>query len=360
MNDLELRVRDALADRAGRTVINPRSTGWTDDAAVSNGRPDPSRDGRRWVPVTIAAATVAVVVAGLALMAGSDPAPIVPAPATLPSTEPVATTVEPTSAVVPELFPTLADDDPLAAGSSVSEPGYVSFDSPASGRAVVARIERDRVVAPMIISAYADIDESTFTYEGRPQVIDGVTYERHRVSATPTSTYALVLRGKFDLMITGEDPDAFVTAAGGIPVTDTALTDDGGVSFALGPLPDGYETVVEPTTFPFGAAYANLSVGADADSPSNVVIVSGLSDLLLHATNESYSVIDVNGRRGWFGDSVNRVIWQVAPATWATAYSIGDTGVDVVELARRTVFVDEDTWRQTYDVELPDGTRTRG
>jgi hypothetical protein len=362
MNDLEQRVRDGFADRAARTTIEYRSNAWTETVAVSDRGPGSPRRIGPWVPVlAAAAATVAVLVVGLVLTTRESDEPIAPAP--VPPTEPTPGPAgDRPGPTYPEVFPSVFPDDPLASRTSGSEPGFVSFDSRASGRAVVGKIEEDELVAPMVIKAYADIDEITFTYAGRPEVIDGVTYERHRVSAYPLSTYALVLRGDIDLMVEGEDPGAFVMEAGGIPLADAAQRGDGGITFTLEPLPDGYETIVEPTTMPFGAALASLTIDASDDvEPSGDVTTSAASDLLFRATSEKFRRVDINGLTGWFTDgSADTVIWQVAPSTWATATGLAGTGIDALLLARSTTFVDQITWRSMHDLARPDVFPTGG
>ena len=256
------------------------------------------------------------------------------------------------------MFPSLPADDPRNADAVAAYSGFVSFETTDAGRALVGRIGTDgRLVDPVTITVFADIDtiplENPYEDGGEEVVVEGVTYTRYVLGSNPVRI-GLVHRGDTDVAIVGEDPAAFLAAAGGIPVTDTALRPDGGVSFSLGDLPDGYQTIVPPSTFPTLSPRVDLTVGSDGDDTFGNLTTGRLSDLLLHAGATPFRQVDVNGTTGWAnepsGGGVDLIVWQVAPETWATAMGSGETAL---ELARDAVFVDETTWQSTYDVTRP-------
>lgn len=360
MNDLDDRLRGAFAARAERTTVDYRT-----DIGASVAAPVPSRS---WRPImAIAAATVAVAVGGLALIARSPADDEVPATVPPPVSTTAISTAPPadlgTNPLLPEVFPALPSDDPRNATAAAAYSGFVSFGTTQAGRAVnvgraiIGRLDSGELLDPMSVSVYADADDIAFATTGDQVVIDGIGYERHRVGTSPVQR-TLVLRGATDAVITGADPEAFVAAAQGIPVTDATLTPDGGVTFSLTPLPDGYDVIVEPVTFPSPSPVVDLMFGSEADDSFGRVATGRLSDLLLHVTGTSFRQVDVNGIPGWASQppagTVGLVIWKVAPDTWAT--SIGPTPTAALDVARSVTFVDEATWQATYDVARPDDT----
>ncbi len=352
MNDLDERLRGAFAARAESTTVDYRTD------AGSTLTPSASVPSRSWTAtVMIAAVTIAIMVVGLALISRSPAEDEVPATVPPPAPTAVVTTPPPAdlgiNPLLPEVFPAFAADDPRQAQTTAAYSGFVSFESTQAGRAIIGRIESGRLVDPMAVSVYADADEIAFVSAGDQVVIAGTTYERHRGG---TGQLALVLRGETDAVITGADPEPFVAAAGGIPVTGVMLPSDGGVSFSLTPLPVGYEVIVGPVTFPTLSPVVNLTFGSEADDSFSAVTTGRLSDLLLQATGWSFRQVDVNGTSGWASEppagAVGLVIWRVAPATWAT--TIAATPTEALDLARSVRFVDEATWQATYNVVRPE------
>ncbi len=352
MNDLDERLRGAFTARAESTTVDYRID------VGSTLTPSATVPSRSWTPtVAIAAVTVAIMVVGLALISRSTAEDEAPATVPPPASTAAVTTPLPAdlgiNPLLPEVFPTLAADDPRQAQATAAYSGFFIFASTQAGRAIIGRIESGRLVDPMAVSVYADADEIAFDLAGDQVVIAGTTYERHYVG---TGQWTLVLRGETDTVITGADPETFVAATGGIPVTGVTLPPDGGVSFSLTPLPVGYEVIVEPATYPTRSPIVNLTFGSEATDSFGQVTVGRLSDLLRQATPSSFHQVDVNGTSGWASEpparTVGIVIWRVAPATWAT--TIAATPTEALDLARSVRFVDEATWQATYNVVRPE------
>lgn len=352
MNDLDERLRGAFAARAERTTVDYRTDVGSPLIPIAAVR------SRSWMPtLMVAAVTVAIVVVGLALILRSPADDEVPATVPAPAPTAAVTTPPPSdlgiNPLLPEVFPALPADDPRQAQTTAAYSGFVGFETTQAGRAIIGRIEAGRLVDPMAVSVYADADEIAFDAAGDQVVIAGTTYERHRGG---TGQWTLVLRGETDAVITGADPETFVAAAGGIPVTGVTLPPEGGVSFSLTPLPAGYEVIVEPATFPTLSPVVDLTFGSDADNSFGAVMTGRLSDLLLQATGSPFRQIDVNGTSGWASEPpagvVGMVVWRVAPTTWATA--IAATPAEALDLARSVRFVGEATWQATYNVDRPE------
>ncbi|TDT14784.1 hypothetical protein BDK89_0340 [Ilumatobacter fluminis] len=355
MNDLEQRLRDAFAGRAATTQIDRRSD------------PPPAHGGatavqRSWpLIVGVAAAVVVITVLGLAMLVRS---PADDMPASDPST-PSPTSPSASVDLLPEVFPALPADDPRNAEAVAAYSGFVSFETTDAGRALVGQIDDEgRLVDPVTITVFADIDaiplESPYDDGGEEVVVDGVTYTRYVLGSNPVRI-ALVDRGDTDVAVVGEDPAAFISAAGGIPLADIVVRSDGGVSFSLGDLPDGYQTIVPPSTFPIMSPRVDLTIGTDGDETFGYLTTGRLSDLLLHAGSTPFRQVDIDGTTGWAedpsGGGVGLIVWQVAPDTWATVMGSDESAL---ELARDAVFVDEATWQATYDVTRPDDPRFAG
>lgn len=349
MNDLEERLRDVFAARAASTRIDRRS-----DPMFVGDTVQP----RSW-PLIVGAVAVVVVITvlGLAFLVRSPGDEV---PASVPSATTSPNTPSSASAdALPEVFPSLPVDDPRNAEAVAAYSGFVSFESTNAGRAVIGRIDTDgRLVDPMMITVFADIDAiplaNPYEVGGEEVVINGVTYARYVLGSNPVRM-ALVRRGDTDLAIVGEDPAAFISEAGEIPVTDIAVTADGGVSFSLGTLPDGYETIVSPSTFPTPSPRVDLTIGSDGDAEFGYLVTGRMSDLLFHAGTTPFRQVDVNGTTGWTNEpsdgGMSLIVWQVAPQTWATAAGPGSTAL---ELARDAIFIDETAWQSAYHVTRPD------
>lgn len=354
MNDLEQRLRDAFAGRAATTKIDRRPDLPPPHGDVTSGQ-------RSWPLIVGAAAVVVITVVGLAVLVRS---PADDVPASVPSTPSPPSPSTPAD-ILPEVFPALPTDDPRNTDAIASYSGFVSFETTDAGRALVGQIDPDgRLVDPVTITVFADVDTSTlespYDEGGEEVVVDGVTYTRYVLGSNPVRI-ALVDRGDTDVAVVGEDPSAFISAAGGVPLTDIVLRPDGGVSFSLGDLPDGYQTIVPPSTFPTMSPRVDLTIGSDGDDTFGYLATGRLSDLLLHAGSTPFRQVDIDGTTGWAeepsGGGVGLIIWQVAPETWATVMGSDESAL---ELARDAVFVDEATWQATYDVTRPDDPRFAG
>jgi hypothetical protein len=300
--------------------------------------------------ITLAAAAALVLIVGVgAVIAVQSDADL--------STSTISDAGVDARAAVPEVFPTLRLDDPNVSSVTATYGGFMSFAGGDAGRALVGRIDGGELVDPVAISVYADVDQAPLADAigtGDDVVIDGVTYERRSTA----EARSLVLRGEFDLVVTGADPEAFVTAARGIPVSAVDAV-PGGLTLSLAAMPAGYAVIVSPSTFPTPPYIASL--GTDTESAIAEVRTSRFSELLTQAIGTSFRQVDINGIIGWENhddrNSTGMVIWQVADHTWATA--LADSPAAARELARRTVFVDETTWLSSYDI-CADGSGWNG
>jgi hypothetical protein len=255
-------------------------------------------------------------------------------------------------AAIPEVFPSFLPSEPNGARMVASYGGFMSFPDGHIGRALVGRIEDGLLIDAVVVGVASDLasppsgDTTLPSTSGDEVVIDGVTYEVRREPGERT----LVLRGGLDVLVTGADPEAFVEAAGGIPV---AAIDPvpGGWTFALGPLPAGYEVIVPPVAFPTPPYLASLQDTAESGPGVEYVRTSRLPELLVIGLTAPLRQVDIGGVTGWelavVGAS-GTVFWKVADHTWATA-SAGSPD-EARALARSVVFVDEATWVDTYDI----------
>lgn len=343
MKELE----DGLAVMAARVVVEDR----LDD--VVQGRTvvalDPVRPRSR---LTLAAAAALVLIAGAGVA-------IAVRSAAERSTSTVSDAGADARAAVPEVFPTLRPDGPNTSSVTATYRGFMSFADGDAGRALVGRIDDGELADPVAISVYTDVDlASVGDVIGTEDdiVIDGVAYERRNAAGTRS----LVLHGEFDLVVTGADPAAFVTAAGGIPVSAVDAV-PGGLTLSLAAMPSGYAVIVPPSTFPTPPYIASLGNDTESSSVVGDVRTSRFSELLTQAIGTSFRQVDINGIIGWEIDdprsTAGTVIWQVAAHTWATA--VADSPAAARELARSTVFVDETTWLDSYNV-CADGSEWNG
>jgi hypothetical protein len=343
MNELE----SGLAAMAARVTVEDRLDDLMQErttVALDDVRP------RGRVTLAAAAALVLIVGVGAVIAVRSDPDR---------STSTISDAGVDVRAAVPEVFPTLRSDDPNASSVTATYGGFMSFADGDAGRALVGRIDGGELVDPVAISVYADVDQAPLgdvNSTGDDVVIDGVTYERRSAA----EARSLVLRGEFDLVVTGEDPEAFVTAADGIPVSAVDAV-PGGLTLSLAAMPAGYAVFVPPSTFPTPPYIASLATDTQTAIAIGEVRTSRFSELLTQAIGTSFRQVDVNGIIGWEIDddqnSTGMVIWQVADHTWATA--LADSPAAARELARRTVFVDETTWLSSYDI-CADGSGWNG
>jgi hypothetical protein len=331
-------LEDGLAVMAARVVVEDRLDDLVQERTVVTLDPVRSR-GR--VTLVTAAALVLIVGVGAVIAFRSD--------ADL-STSTIGDAGVDARAAVPEVFPTLQPDSPSASSVSATYGGFMSVADGDAGRALVGRIDGGELVDPVAISVYADVDQAPLgnvNSTGDDVVIDGVTYERRSAA----EALSLVLRGEFDLVVTGEDPEAFVTAAGGIPVSAVDAV-PGGLGLSLAAMPAGYVVIVPPSTFPTPPYIASLGTDPQAAIAIGVVRTSRFSELLTQAIGTTFRQVDINGTLGWEIDddriSTGMVIWKVADQTWATA--MADSPAAARKLARRTVFVDETTWLSSYNV----------
>ena len=308
---------------------------------------DGARPTRPIKALLVAAAGVAVIVVSVALNSGS----------TEPVQGPESTIRSPLAVETlrPDRFPLVPVDDPRAAEASAEYGGQLSWENSPKSEALVARIDGDTMTGAIALSVSRDSFAVPFGTAGAQTVtVAGTEMQLFIEDGTPALT-AVVLRGQPTFVAIGLDPIAFLEAAGGFPFTAVQVYSNEEVTFALNPLPVGYEVVVPPTRLPLGSFDASLRV-PDGDAGDGISVrVEVRNPLLGVATVGDLRRVDINGVSGWMRDigPGSTIAWPVSQTTWA---SIGGatTAQDALEFARSLTFVDEVTWRTRYGLEEPE------
>ncbi|HYN35328.1 MAG TPA: hypothetical protein VES40_22065 [Ilumatobacteraceae bacterium] len=317
--------------------------------------PEPNRARFHGWLVAGAAATVAVLVVGLLTLQRpvDAPAPAQQPQITTASIPAASSPVVPAlraSALTPDQFGVVSDSWPSAATSSAMWGGQLGWDNATAAEALVARPDGDLLRDGIALSVSADGSRDQFRGVPQRATVAEVPVEVYVENGSPAIT-TVVLPGTPEVTASGLDPISFLEAAGGFPVYGQQVDDDGEVTFAIGPLPDGYEVIVPPTRMPLGSvnAFTRASDGDGGDGIS--VWVEVRNPLIAYAQVGDLQQVDVNGNDGWLLDRGlgSNVIWQVSDTTWA--YVGGASSADVaIEFARSIDFVDEATWTERYDV----------
>jgi hypothetical protein len=311
---------------------------------------------RQSARVLIAAAAVALLVGILALSTrshsddGSAPlaSSTVPTPTTVPSL--------PVTPMRPDRFPLLSATDRRAAQATGMYGGQLGWNNPTGAHALVAKIADDTMMGAVALSAVASFDATRFATRSDEPYPPTLPPEAITIAGVAMTVYSepgslnvkiVVASGTPTLVARGRDAVAFLEAAGGFPILGPRIDPEGDVTFALGPLPTGYETVIAPKRLPLGSisAVANAPDGDGGDGISAWVAVEG--PLLGFAPSEKLHRVDINGLLGWMGDPGPGavVLWPVSDTTWAYVGGASDADA-ALEFARALTFVDEATWRQ--------------
>jgi len=342
LDDMVRRAVSDLLDLAPDAPPRPLDTTLVGDTLRPHGR------------VALAAASL-VVVAGtaglLAVQARPEPAPAEQPPTTTETNVPAVVAMP----QAPEVFPAFPLGDARNVGAEGSYT-QIAPDNPARTTAAVARRDGDRLVDGITITGYAELDDDTFLgAETTRVVVNGVELSMFVEPGTPVLS-TVVLPGPLPVAVSGVDPVAFLTAAGN-PVAHAKVgTGAGGgqVTLTLLALPPGYELITAPTPLPLGAREANLSLDAAvAGNEDGAVIGVAVVPLTTEVAGGPLRSVDINGTAGWATDGPGHAVtWPVGDDTWATVAGVESTD-EALTLAGNLQFVDEATWRATYDVAAP-------
>jgi hypothetical protein len=314
--------------------------------------------------VLIAAAAVALLVGTLALSTrshnddGSAPlaASTVPTPTTVPSL--------PVTPMLPDRFPVLPATDRRAAQATAIYGSQLGWNNPTGAHALVAKLADATMTGAVDLSAVASFDATGLATQSDQSYAPTPPPETMTIAGVAMTVYSepgslnvkiVVAPGTPTLVARGREAVAFLEAAGGFPILGPRIDPEGNVTFALGPLPTGYETFIAPKRLPLGSisAVTNAPDGDGGDGISAWVAIDG--PLSGFAPSENLHRVDINGLLGWMGDPSPGavVLWPVSDTTWA--YIGGASNADAaLEFARALTFVDEATWRQSYNVAEPD------
>jgi hypothetical protein len=313
---------------------------------------------RFWLFAGAAAAVTILVVGLLAVQRPAD----APAPAQQPATTTASTTATPSqvpalpaSVLAPDQFGVVSDSWPTAPTASAMWGGQLGWDNATAAEALVARRDGGLIRDGIALSVSSDGTRDQFRGVPQQATVAGVPVEIYVENGSPAIT-TVVLPGTPEVTASGLDPIAFLEAAGGFPVYGQRVDDDGGVTFGIGQLPDGYEVIAPPARLPVGSlnAFTRADDGDGVDGDGITVWVEVRNPLIAYAQVGDLQQIDINGTDGWLYDRgpASNVMWQVSDITWANVG--GATSADVaMEFARSIEFVDEATWTERYDVAQP-------
>ena len=313
---------------------------------------------RRIVPLTAAAAVVAMGVAGMVVAGNAgerDPG--------------VATGISsPTSAPegerrMPTVYP-VVDDLPDNAAAELMPNEFLAADLGPNASALLGEMSDDgRILSTLTVRAGVVLGSDLERMLG--QLVEGVgvfgvagsLYENSEVGGPAgtrtvlwgTPPYFYVAVGSPYLMLTGQpavagaDPVEFLGAASPDFATIIVANEAGPVEMVIGDLPNGFELLSGPQSF--GGSLTSTSAILRL-TPSGSFVETSTFDPLIGNVG-ALDRVDINGQPGWVNDTGSVVVWQVDDTTWARAVSL-QVG-DAVALAESVTFVDEATWTEMYD-----------
>lgn len=338
--DLDDAVRDAIADILDLAPSVPDQPTDTHPATAHRGA---------WWAGAAAAVVVVVGVGGLIV----TQRPTSDAPAEQPAVS------VPAAQMAPEGFPTFPAGDPRNVGA---QGAYSQFDPAASPQVTVglARRDGDRLVDGIIVTAHAQLPAAfTAGSVSTPVVVSGETVDAFTDGGTPAVTTIVVPNAGIPVTVAGVDPAAFLNAAGLGFVDAKFGTGPGGrVVLNVKSLPPGYEQLDPPTPFPAGARQATLHVPTVGNADGASVFVELMPAAAQWAVVAPVTPVDINGAPGWASDAPGHAVtWQIGTHTWVTVAGV-DTTDEALAIARDLRFVDEATWRTTYNVDNPNFSTT--
>ncbi len=308
---------------------------------------------RRWPTLLAASAAVIVVVGGLVIAERSADAPgstqePQTSPATTGGVSEASAPPLPAGPMEPDRFGVVTDAWAVAGPATGDWGMWLGWESSAA-EALVARPDGDMLRDGVTLTVSATHSPDHYIGNPRQETVAGLDVEVYAEPGTPALT-TVVLPGSPAVAVSGFDPVAFLEAAGGFPV-EGARDGDGGVRFAVGALPDGYELIVPPTQ----RAPRHLDAwtrASDGDGGDGIALRVGVRDPRFGwAPVGDLQRIDINGADAWrTGDgAVPTVFWQVSDTTYAAV--VGASSIDdAITFARAVDFVDQATWTKRYDV----------
>jgi hypothetical protein len=263
----------------------------------------------------------------------------------------------PVPSLHPDVFAVVPADDARAAASTANYGGQLAWDEPPSAEALVARFKGDTMTGAIQLRVLASFDSSSLSIAAADAInVAGTDMKLYVEGGTPTLK-TVVLPGTPALAATGLDPVSFLESSNGFPILEPRIGRDGEVTFAVGQLPEGYETVVSPARLPRGS-YNAVTQAPDGDGGDGITAwVDVHNPLPAYAIVGDMQRVDINGVPGWKGDRGpgSPVIWQVSQTTWALIGG-ATTANAAVTFARSLTLVDEATWRSRYNVGAPNFT----
>lgn len=328
-------------------------------------RTAPLQRRRRLWPTSAAAAAI-VLVGGLVV--AQQRSIETPAPAQVSDASPavslpdVADTVLalPAGAVEPDRFGVVGDPWP-GADTATAEWGTLLSSDTATAEAPIARPVDDSLRDAVVLTVRpADRFDGA---AGQPEqrTVAGLDVVVFIEPGTPPIT-TVVLPGTPVLTVSGQNPIAFLEAVGGFPIEGARVDDDGNATFAIAALPDGYETIVEPTRRATSTVDA-WTRASDGDGGDGIAVRVGVNDpRLAWAQVGDLQQIVLDGDIGWLVEQngIASVHWQDSETTWASIVGASSSD-DAITFAQSIELVDQDTWTERYDVRRPDtGALTPG
>jgi hypothetical protein len=333
--DLDRAVRDAIGDILDLAPTAP-------DQPTDAHRTTAHR-GAWWAGAAAAVVIVAGVGGLIAMQRPTSDAPVEQPAASIP-----------TAQVAPEGFPSFPAGDPRNVGAVGA---YSQFDPAALPQvsAGIVRRDGDRLVDGIIVTAYAQLPADLASGSAStPVTVGGETLDAYTDGGTPAITTVVVPNAGIPVTVAGVDPAAFLNAAGLGFVDAKFGTGPGGrVVLDVKSLPPGYEQLDPPTSFPAGARQASLHVPTVGNADGAAIFVELMPAAAQWAVVAPLAPVDINGAAGWASDAPGHAVtWQIGGHTWATVAGV-DTTDEALAIARDVRFVDEATWRTTYNVTDP-------
>ena len=177
-----------------------------------------------------------------------------PTPTPIPTTSPAPAD----QLLLPDRFPIVPASHPLA-GEATAMYGGMRLGDVSVAQALVAVDDGTTLTGAVMLMAYAQISDEMFPGGAEPVTVAGIAGTLYTERGTPEIS-TLVVPEPVPLAVQALDPIAFVEAAGGVPIVDARVEADGGVTFEVGDLPDGYQVIVEPQRPEGGSVSASTRV----------------------------------------------------------------------------------------------------
>ncbi|CAN5804884.1 hypothetical protein BH24ACT5_BH24ACT5_19220 [soil metagenome] len=314
---------------------------------------------RRWVPLSAAAAVVALGIGGLAVTRvgnGVDPS------STASDTQPDGVAAD--EVVSPTLYPVIDDLADHAAAEWLPDE-LLAYYTGANATALIGEMGDDgTILSTLQLRAGVRLGQNLEWRFG--QLVDtttvfgvaGSVYENSELGGPAGTRTVLwgtppyfhtdaglpyfVLTGQ--PAIAGADPVEFLQAASPEFATFTVTDEAGPVDMTIGDLPLGFELLAGPQSL--GGASGSRSAILRLAPTGSFVQTSMFDPLVEYGNVGPLQRVDINGHDGWVNDTGSVVVWQVDESTWARAVAL--RAGDGVGLAESVRFVDQATWTNLY------------